>query len=78
MQFEVYAFVSGSSDETVTVSIGTLLTDNGDGTLKIYNPNGTVESGTATNPLPPVAIALETLMIAAGSSAQRIAVKSLI
>ena len=76
--FEVYAFVSGSADETVTVSIGTLLTDNGDGTLKIYNPNGTVESGTATNPLPPVAIALETLMIAAGSSAQRIAVKSLI
>ncbi|HJJ32715.1 MAG TPA: hypothetical protein O0X25_04065 [Methanocorpusculum sp.] len=76
--FEVYAFISGSADEAVTVSIGTLLTDNGDGTLTIYNPNGTVESGTAKNPLPPVAIALESMTIAAGSPAVRIAVKSLI
>lgn len=78
--FELWAFATGSTSESVTITIGDYLTTNSDGTLTKYSPNGTVASTTATNPYPPVAIAKESVTIAQASTAKvvRIHVQSLI
>lgn len=82
--FDILAIATGeaSSGDDVTINAGDYLASNGDGTLKIYSPNGTVASTTATNPYPPVAVALETITIPKASGAtpdtKRIVVKSLI
>lgn len=82
--FDIYAIATGeaSTGNDVTINAGDYLASNGDGTLKVYSPNGTVSSSTATNPYPPIAVALETITIPKASGAtpdtKRIVVKSLI
>ena len=65
--FEVYAFATGAASTGSEITTGTLLYDNGDGTLTAAAADGAL----------PVARALESLSVPAAETV-RIAVKSLI
>jgi len=65
--FEIYALISSSTE--VTVNTGDILSDKGDGTLKIRDATSSTDY--------PIAMALETKTLGQGT-VSRIAVKSLI